>query len=611
MIFNINDRLKDLYYNNKKSNLKASNPQDAVDELSGKVDKIASNQIPDEYLKKSVDEYVNNNSGGFATQTDVSQLSSEIVNTNNNIVMLAENDKIEYIPINFVHDSLDLTTGELAGGIVYAMEKNKEPLLLLSDEVTVKIADGYKIRGCIYDENKTYVNWFNWIEGKSKPVILCNRKGCYVNFYLAVSDGSLIDLESIPENVVIISFDNMTNVEQTKGIINDITNSVSNNIIKPDAFSTINGYYDFNDGVTYVSDTSIQTFVTPYYIDVDNVNNLHIITNYVNVSSIFLIYCYSDDEYLGFVNTKFKESGKFSLALKEGTTKVRFYTNALNFTDYLICVSTKLLEEYEDYHIKYYIKKEALPEQTKKFTNKVIVNFGDSIFGNKRPPNDISTMLANLSGATVYNLGFGGCRMSKHDNNWDAFSMYRLAYAVTSGDFSLQNSVDVDKVNGMPSYFKETRELLKSIDFNEVDIITISYGTNDWTAGKTLDDVENLYDVNTYSGALRYSIETILEKYPHLKIFICGQTYRFWMNSNHEFIEDSDTKATTNGVKLTDFVEKTREVASNYHLKFIDNYYELGINKYNRVYYFPTNDGTHHNTNGAELIAEYMLNELY
>lgn len=94
MIFNINDRLKDLHYNNKKSNLKASNPQDAVDELSGKVDQIASNQIPDEYLKKSVDEYVNENSGGFATHTDISQLSSEINNMNrgSNVVDISMSD---------------------------------------------------------------------------------------------------------------------------------------------------------------------------------------------------------------------------------------------------------------------------------------------------------------------------------------------------------------------------------------------------------------------------------------------------------------------------------------------------------------------------------------
>ncbi len=80
MIFNMKDKAKDLYYSNSKSGLNAGNAQDAIDEVSGKVDQIAGDQIPQEYLEAAVDEYVNNNSGGFATQTDLGQLSSEIAN---------------------------------------------------------------------------------------------------------------------------------------------------------------------------------------------------------------------------------------------------------------------------------------------------------------------------------------------------------------------------------------------------------------------------------------------------------------------------------------------------------------------------------------------------
>ena len=243
--------------------------------------------------------------------------------------------------------------------------------------------------------------------------------------------------------------------------------------------------------------------------------------------------------------------------------------------------------------------------------NKVIVNFGDSIFGNKRPPNDISTEIANITGATVYNLGFGGCRMSQHNSNWDAFSMYRIANAIATNDFSIQDAVDVSSVSGMPSYFIETRTLLESINFNDVDIITIAYGTNDFTANVNLDSDSNIYDITTFAGALRHSIEKLLGKYPHLKIFVCGQTYRFWMDSEGVFTDDSDTRTNSNGAKLTDFVAKTKDVSKDYHLKFIDNYYELGINKYNRSHWFPSNDGTHHNPLGGKLIAEHMANELY
>lgn len=243
--------------------------------------------------------------------------------------------------------------------------------------------------------------------------------------------------------------------------------------------------------------------------------------------------------------------------------------------------------------------------------DKVIVNFGDSIFGNKRTPDDISTQLAEITGATVYNCGFGGCRMSAHNTNWDAFSMYRLAEAIATGDFSVQDAVDVSSVSEMPSYFIETRNLLKSIKWNDVDIITIAYGTNDFTASVDIDSETNIYDTTTFAGALRYSIEKLLGTYPHLKIFVCGQTYRFWMDSSNVFTDDSDTRTNTNGVKLTDFVQKTKDVSNGYHLKFIDNYFDLGINKFNRSHWFPATDGTHHNKLGGKLIAEHMANELY
>ena len=57
-------------------------------------------------------------------------------------------------------------------------------------------------------------------------------------------------------------------------------------------------------------------------------------------------------------------------------------------------------------------------------SNKKIANLGDSIFGNFRAPEDISSFIAEATGAEVYNLGFGGCRMSVHSlPHFDKFCM--------------------------------------------------------------------------------------------------------------------------------------------------------------------------------------------
>lgn len=251
--------------------------------------------------------------------------------------------------------------------------------------------------------------------------------------------------------------------------------------------------------------------------------------------------------------------------------------------------------------------------------DKKIVNFGDSIFGNARPPQDISTKLSEITGAIVHNCGFGGCRMGMHTQSiFDPFSMYRLAYSIANKDWTLQNAVISN--SSLPTYFVETLTLLKSIDFNTVDIITIEYGTNDFGDGlqpsgyKTV-DISNRFKY--YDGALSYSIETLLTAFPHLKIFLITPHYRFRMNSDNSFLDDSNTWEVTSWVgsggnhTLIDFVNAGKAVAKEYQVPVIDNYFDLGINKFNRTQYFPSNDGTHHNQNGRDLIAEHIAHVLY
>lgn len=243
---------------------------------------------------------------------------------------------------------------------------------------------------------------------------------------------------------------------------------------------------------------------------------------------------------------------------------------------------------------------------------KTIVNFGDSIFGNFRAPEDISTYLADITGAVTYNVGFGGCRMGEHIfPQFDRFCMYRLAYSVVSRDFSLQDeSFSYEPIGQeLPDYFGASLELLKSIDFDKVDIITIAYGTNDFTAKLPLENPDDPYDVKSFAGALRYSIETLKKAFPHVKMIICSQLYRFWRDADGNFLEDSDERALDNQ-KLTDFVAKTKEVAENYGLYFIDNYNGSGINKQNIDVCFSKTDGTHPMPAGRKLVAVNMAKEL-
>jgi lysophospholipase L1-like esterase len=242
---------------------------------------------------------------------------------------------------------------------------------------------------------------------------------------------------------------------------------------------------------------------------------------------------------------------------------------------------------------------------------KIIVNFGDSIFGNFRAPEDISTYIAEETGATVYNVGFGGCRMAKHAlPQFGKFSMYMLADAITDRDFSGQHEAFSYEPIGeaLPLYFIDSLELLESIDFENVDAITIAYGTNDFTAIQALDSPDK-YDINSFGGALRYSIEKIKNRYPKIKIAVCSQLYRYWHDENNKFVEDSETKVFGDR-KLSDFIEKTKEIADEYGLFYINNYDESGINAETRTQCFSASDGAHPLEYGRRLIASNMSKNL-
>ena len=250
---------------------------------------------------------------------------------------------------------------------------------------------------------------------------------------------------------------------------------------------------------------------------------------------------------------------------------------------------------------------------TQKWIGKKIVNLGDSIFANGvTTGNDISTFLKDELGATVINCAFGGCRMGVHTaSQFDAFSMYKLADAIASGTWTDQESA----LSGqdIPSYFATTLTALKAIDFTEVDVITIAYGTNDFAGGLGIGGSSNYYT----DYALGYSIEKILTAYPNLRIFVCLPMYRVWLDESYEFDEDSNTKEVTAWVgsggthKLTDFVEAERDVCKGLQIPVLDTYYDLGINKWNWTTYFPATDGTHQNETGRKLIAEYIAPKLW
>lgn len=240
----------------------------------------------------------------------------------------------------------------------------------------------------------------------------------------------------------------------------------------------------------------------------------------------------------------------------------------------------------------------------KPLSGKVIVGFGDSIFGYVRDTTSVLSVVAEETGATVYNVGFGGCRMSTHPTTgYAAFSMWSLAKAVVDKDWTTQDA----QAGSGSAYFPEQLALLKSINFDAVDMVVIHYGSNDFTAGNpgvALDNASDPDDYNTLCGALRYSLEKLLTAYPHLQIFIDLPTYRWWPDTGVY----PDTYTNYLGKKYHEYADALRGVAAEYNLPVIDCYYGLGVNKLTVA--TMTSDGAHHSQIGRQRLGEFIAGHL-
>lgn len=242
---------------------------------------------------------------------------------------------------------------------------------------------------------------------------------------------------------------------------------------------------------------------------------------------------------------------------------------------------------------------------------KVVACFGDSIIGNTCDYSSVPSNISLESGATVYNFGYGGCRMSVHSGDWDKCSMYQLANDIYNENFTdLINAVN-NGWSGRPGYFKKCTVWLSNCDFSNVDAIVISYGTNDYREpSSTLDNPNDKYDTTTVCGALRYSIKKILSKYPHIQILVTCPIYRVFFEEGTTTVEiDSDTKDWGSGT-LKDYAEAYKKACEEMKVQYLDLYNTSGLNEFTRLYYYPADDGTHPNEEGRKRIGTLIGKKL-
>ncbi|VXA57504.1 conserved hypothetical protein [Acinetobacter proteolyticus] len=219
---------------------------------------------------------------------------------------------------------------------------------------------------------------------------------------------------------------------------------------------------------------------------------------------------------------------------------------------------------------------------------KVIANIGDSI----TEQGDWIERLCERYGATPLKFGFGGCRMGRYESNMLGYNlqcMYNIAKCINTGDFSsviagAEYTRDNHNDDNTPQ-----ANALAAVNWNAVDILVISFGTNDWNGNPLGTSFIADPTGATFKGALCYVIEQIQSKYPHLQLVFVGMSYRLKTGVTDP-AQNSDDEPSTYGY-LYEYQQAILEAAAKYHLPAYDFYKNSGVNRYTYTHYL--RDGVH------------------
>ena len=237
-------------------------------------------------------------------------------------------------------------------------------------------------------------------------------------------------------------------------------------------------------------------------------------------------------------------------------------------------------------------------EEQSILSGKTMVTFGDSVteFGH------YPTVIAENTGMIVHNLGFKGTRIAHHPySSYDEFSPTKLVGAIISRDFSEQD-IAIQEDRNYSKAFIDHYEHLKKIDFNNVDIVSLLIGTNDYmgngagvvSLGNTTDQTRE-----TFTGAINYFVTEMNEAFPHLDLVLITPTWRM----NHEDFggQSAAIQPNARGNYLIEFVDTILERGDYYDIPTLDLYRTSGLNEDNHEDFFV--DHVHPNEQGYELIG--------
>lgn len=223
---------------------------------------------------------------------------------------------------------------------------------------------------------------------------------------------------------------------------------------------------------------------------------------------------------------------------------------------------------------------------SKALEGKEIVVFGDSIWNDARGEDGISEYVQEGTGATVYNCAIGGTTAAVvgEDDSFDTWTSNSFNGMI----YVARKLIPAEQILGEDEV---VRDIIKQVDFNEMDYVIVAYGLNDFFSDVSIFPIE-YYELTNYVGALRNGIDKLKEHYPHLKIIVIPPTYTKMFEGEKTF-------------EIGDYVEAARSVATELNVEFLDMFHVLGNNAETRLKHL--GDGVHMSSEGRKIYSDAVI----
>ncbi|MCD8326677.1 MAG: SGNH/GDSL hydrolase family protein [Lachnospiraceae bacterium] len=236
-----------------------------------------------------------------------------------------------------------------------------------------------------------------------------------------------------------------------------------------------------------------------------------------------------------------------------------------------------------------------------------VVLMGDSVVGNELYNVVFDEMLARKLDMEVFNAAFGGTGVvSSNPEGYESYGAEALCFAplvdaIILRDFSVQDAA-IER-NSTLEYFPQRLSDLEETDFQQVDILLICFGVNDYA---------NQISPDLFEQTLDESIGRLMEAFPNLSLYISSPTYIGLTRDDEVIPCDSGEWGE---YLLEEYVLCQERVAEKYGIPFIDNYHDSIINEETIYDYTIPSDCLHLNEAGREVlsdnIARVILENMY